>query len=333
MKKKILLIATGGTIASANTEDGLKPLFSSQQLIDSLPELRQICDVDNFQLFSLDSTNISRDHWLAISRCIEEKYDQYDGFVITHGTDTMAYTAAALSYLIQNSPKPIVLTGSQRPINLSTTDAKMNLLDSFRYCCAEGSCGVQIVFSGNVILGTRARKINTKSFQAFGSINYPYLAVIQDDHIVRYIEQKSSEKPVFYHQLNDRVALIKLIPGTTGEYLRYFLEHNDALVVESFGVGGLPMLEKYHFQDAIDYAVENGKTIVMCTQVQNEGSDMTIYQVGHALKSQKSILEAYDMTTEAVVTKLMWILAQTTEFKRIRELFYHPVAQDILFRE
>ncbi|MBO4218819.1 MAG: asparaginase [Erysipelotrichaceae bacterium] len=333
MKKKILLIATGGTIASANSEEGLKPLFSSQQLIDSLPEISDICDVDNFQLFSLDSTNISRDHWLAISQCIQERYDQYDGFVITHGTDTMAYTAAALSYLIQDSPKPIVLTGSQRPINLSVTDAKMNLMDSFRYCCADGSCGVQIVFSGNVILGTRARKINTKSFQAFASINYPYLAVIQDDHIIQYIDQPRGRQPRFYQQMSDRVALIKLIPGITGEYLKYFLQRNDALVVESYGVGGLPMLEKYGFQDAIDYAVANGRTLVMSTQVQNEGSDMTIYQVGHHLKSQKSIIEAYDMTTEAVVTKLMWILAQTTEFRKIRKMFYQPVAQDILFRD
>jgi L-asparaginase len=284
-------------------------------------------------LFSLDSTNISRDHWLAIARTIEERYGQYDGFVITHGTDTMAYSAAALSYLIQNSPKPIVLTGSQRPINLSTTDAKMNLLDSFRYCCDDRSSGVSIVFSGNVILGTRARKINTKSFQAFASINYPYLAVIQDDHIIRYLDQPKSAQPQFSHQLSDRVALIKLIPGITGDYLRYFLERNDALVVESFGVGGLPMLEKYGFQQAIDYAVENGKTIVMSTQVQNEGSDMTVYQVGHHLKTQKSILEAYDMTTEAVVTKLMWILATTSDFKRIKKLFYKPIAQDILARD
>ncbi len=333
MKKKILLIATGGTIASANTEDGLKPLFSSQQLIDTLPELSEFCQVDNFQLFSLDSTNISRDHWLTIARTIEERYGQYDGFVITHGTDTMAYSAAALSYLIQNSPKPIVLTGSQRPINLSTTDAKMNLLDSFRYCCDDRSSGVSIVFSGNVILGTRARKINTKSFQAFASINYPYLAVIQDNHIIRYLDQPKSTQPQFSHQLSDRVALIKLIPGITGDYLKYFLERNDALVVESFGVGGLPMLEKYGFQQAIDYAVENGKTIVMSTQVQNEGSDMTVYQVGHHLKTQKSILEAYDMTTEAVVTKLMWILATTSDFKRIKKLFYKPIAQDILARD
>ncbi len=333
MKKRILLIATGGTIASANTEDGLKPLFSSQQLIDTLPELSEFCQVDNFQLFSLDSTNISRDHWLTIARTIEERYGQYDGFVITHGTDTMAYSAAALSYLIQNSPKPIVLTGSQRPINLSTTDAKMNLLDSFRYCCDDRSSGVSIVFSGNVILGTRARKINTKSFQAFASINYPYLAVIQDNHIIRYLDQPKSTQPQFSHQLSDRVALIKLIPGITGDYLKYFLERNDALVVESFGVGGLPMLEKYGFQQAIDYAVENGKTIVMSTQVQNEGSDMTVYQVGHHLKTQKSILEAYDMTTEAVVTKLMWILATTSDFKRIKKLFYKPIAQDILARD
>lgn len=331
MKKRILLIATGGTIASQNTEEGLQPLFSSQQLMDYLPEVADICNVDNVQLFSLDSTNISAAHWLAMARCIEENYDKYDGFVITHGTDTMAYSAAALSYLVQNSSKPIILTGAQRPINLSTTDAKINLLDSFRYCVSDEASGVQIVFSGNVILGTRARKINTKSFQAFTSINYPYLAVVQDRHIINYIYQPIGEETKFYHELSDRVALFKLIPGVSGDYLRYFLENNDAVIVESFGVGGLPMLEKYHFQEAINWAIENGKTIVMCTQVQNEGSDMTVYQVGHQLKKHNSILEAYDMTTEAVVTKLMWILAQTTDPQQIRQLFYTPVSQDILY--
>ena len=128
-------------------------------------------------------------------------------------------------------------------------------------------------------------------------------------------------------------GLLKLIPGIDGDYLRYFLERNDAIIIESFGVGGLPMGERYHFGEAIEWGINQGKTIVMTTQVPNEGSDMTIYQVGHHLKQYDSVLEAYDMTTEAVVTKLMWILGQTREPAGIRRLFYTTVAQDILYNE
>ena len=270
---------------------------------------------------------------MMMANAIEEKYEKYDGFVICHGTDTMAYTASALSYLVQHSPKPIVLTGSQKPVDMEITDARANLLDSFIYASSDDACGVQIVFSGKVILGTRARKVRTKSFQAFTSINYPSLAVIQDGRKIQYIHQVKAATAEFYHKMNPKVGLLKLIPGIDGDYLRYFLERNDAIIIESFGVGGLPMGERYHFGEAIEWGINQGKTIVMTTQVPNEGSDMTIYQVGHHLKQYDSVLEAYDMTTEAVVTKLMWILGQTREPAGIRRLFYTTVAQDILYNE
>ena len=133
--------------------------------------------------------------------------------VITHGTDTMAYTAAALSYLIQGSPKPIVLTGAQRPIGFDSTDSKTNLADAFR-CAAEDLPGVSIVFNSRVILGTRAKKTRSKSFQAFSSINHPELGVLRDGVLLRYIRQDCREAPVFYDRLDPRVALLKLVPGT-----------------------------------------------------------------------------------------------------------------------
>ncbi len=172
LMKKILLIGTGGTIASDVTEDGLAPELTTEQLLSHLPAISGICDVDCVQLLNLDSTNMRPEHWLKMVRCIRESYDRYDGFVITHGTDTMAYTAAALSYLIQGSPKPIILTGAQKPIGFDSTDSKINLADAFR-CAASDLPGVSIVFNSHVILGTRARKTRTKSFQAFSSINYP----------------------------------------------------------------------------------------------------------------------------------------------------------------
>ena len=328
--KKILMLATGGTIASEMTPSGLSPELTPQQLLSFIPRVAELCEVDCLQVYSLDSTNIHPEHWLGIARAIRENYDRYDGFVISHGTDTMAYTAAALSYLVQGSPKPIVLTGAQKPIWFDSTDSKRNLTDAFIYAC-RGCGGVQIVFNGKVILGTRARKTYSKSFQAFSSVNYPDLAVLQDEHLLQYIRCECGDEPVFYDSLETNIGLLKLIPGTQRELVEFMAQHYDGLIIESFGVGGLPEYECGGFYDIIRAAVEKGKIVVMTTQVPNEGSDLTVYHVGGHLKSTLRLLEAYDMTTEAAVAKLMWIMGQTKEFAEVEKLFYAPVAKDILY--
>lgn len=327
--KRILLIGTGGTIASEITESGgLAPELTTEELLARLPAILEICETDCLQLLNLDSTNMTPAHWLEMVRCIREHYGEYDGFVLTHGTDTMAYTAAALSYLVQNSPKPIVLTGAQKPIGFDSTDSKTNLMDAFR-CAAADLPGVSIVFNGQVILGTRAKKTRSKSFQAFSSINFPLLGILRDGVLLRYIRQEWGGAPVFYDALDTRVALLKLVPGMGRELADFLLARNDALIIESFGVGGLP--EHGGFYGCIRDAMEAGKIIVLTTQVENEGSDVGVYHVGHALKNELGVLEAYDMTTEAVVAKLMWILGQTRERAEVERLFYTPVARDILW--
>lgn len=329
MKKKILLIGTGGTIASEIGESGLTPELTSEQLLKYIPDISAICQVECIQLFSLDSTNLQPKHWVRIAAAIRERYADYDGFVISHGTDTMAYTAAALSYLIQGSRKPIILTGAQKPIGFETTDSKQNLRDAFTVAASD-MAGVMLVFNGKIILGTRARKTRSKSFEAFSSINYPFLGMVQDGNLIRYITQGSREKPVFWEQLNPRVALLKLIPGTDCSVVGYLLERNDALIIESFGVGGLPTYKAGDFYEAVKAGLDAGKTVVMTTQVENEGSDLSVYHVGTFIKRNLPILEAYDMTTEAVTAKLMWILGRTTDQKEVAKLFYTPVACDIL---
>ena len=326
--KKILLIGTGGTIAAEVTDSGLAPELTTKQLLAHLPAVSAICDVDCLQLLNLDSTNIGPGHWLEMARCVRDHYGRYDGFVLTHGTDTMAYTAAALSYLIQGSPKPIVLTGAQKPMGFDSTDSRVNLTDALR-CAAADLPGVSIVFNSRVILGTRARKTRTKSFQAFSSINYPDLAVLRDGVVLRYIRQDCAAAPVFYDALDTRVALLKLLPGADRAQADFLLERNDALIIESFGVGGLP--EAGGFYDCIRHWMDRGRTVVLTTQVPSEGSDLGVYHVGHALKSRLGVLEAYDMTTEAVTAKLMWILAQTRDRPEVERLFYTPVARDILW--
>ena len=328
-QKKILLIGTGGTIASEMGENGLAPELTSKQLLHYIPDISAICRVDCLQVFSLDSTNIQPTHWLRIADAIRDNYAEYDGFVISHGTDTMAYTAAALSYLIQGSPKPIVLTGAQKPIGFETTDSKQNLRDAFTVAASEMH-GVVLVFNGKVILGTRARKTRSKSFEAFSSINYPFLALVRDGSLIRFIQSEAHEAPVFFDRLNRRVSLIKLIPGMDSAVVSYLLERSDALIIESFGVGGLPVYQRGDFFEAVKQGLNAGKTVVMTTQVENEGSDLSVYRVGTTIKRSLPILEAYDMTTEAVVAKLMWILGQTTQQDKIAELFYTPVSCDIL---
>lgn len=331
--KRILLIGTGGTIASKRSDTGLKPLISSEELLSYVPDIRSFCQVDNIQIFNIDSTNIEPEHWLKIAGTIEAHYEEYDGFVVCHGTDTMAYTSSALSYLIQNSPKPIVITGAQKPIDLEITDAKTNLNDSLRFASCDKAHGVNIVFDGKVIAGTRAKKERTKSYNAFSSINFPYIAIIQEDHIIFYLDDKKliRDEVKFYHQLNSHVGLLKLIPSMNSSILEHMAQYYDAVIIESFGVGGLPSYSTGDYHQVIETWIRLGKTVIMTTQVTREGSNMSVYEVGQGIKKEFGLLEAFDMTLEATVTKLMWILGQTTEQRKIQELFYQTINRDILW--
>lgn len=333
--KKILLIATGGTIASGYTEEGLAPKIDAENLLQYVEEHRNFCEVSVLQPFRLDSTNIYGKHWLEIAGLIETHYDAYDGFVICHGTDTMAFTAAALSYLIQNSRKPIVVTGSQKPIDLPVTDARTNLLDSLLYAANDRAHDVNIVFGGSVIAGTRAKKERSKSYVAFSSINYPDVAAIRDGRVLFYIDDKDriQGETRFYHTLNDRILLLKLVPGMDGMVLKHLFPYYDGVVIEAFGVGGIPDYGEYPFFDEIHRWTDAGKLVMMATQVTHEGSNMEVYQVGKVIKEKFHLMEAYDMTLEAAVTKAMWALGQTGDMKEFRQLFYRMINHDLLLGE
>lgn len=327
MKKKILFIGTGGTIASELSGGALSPAMDASQLLRHVPEVSSMCDVDAVQLFTLDSTNIEPTHWLTIAKTVSDNYDKYDGFVIAHGTDTMAYTAAALSYLIQNSRKPVILTGAQKPIGFDSTDSKQNLADSF-LCACSGMSGVLVVFGGQVLLGTRARKTRSKSYAAFSSPNYPPLAIVQNGRLNLYFDPVSGETKM-YDTLDCSVGLLKLTPGTDTQLLKFMLGRYRGLVIESFGVGGLP----YHggeFRREVSEAVKRGVTVAVTTQVQSEGTDLSVYDVGAGLK-EIGVLEAFDMTPEACYTKLMWILSQTDDVALRQKMFYTPVSHDVAF--
>ena len=346
--KRILLIATGGTIASAEDGNGLSPALSGEELAACVPEVRGLCDLDTLQLMNIDSTNMRPADWLRIARAIAERYTSYDGFLVLHGTDTMAYTAAALSYLIPASEKPIVLTGSQRPMTSSFTDAKLNLYQSLLYALDDLSRDVSIVFGGIAIAGTRARKQRTMSANAFTSVNFPPLAYIRNDRIVRAgswglsphagadpspasdVVTSNAAAPRYFDRIDDRVAVLKLTPGLNPELFAALEPAYDALVLEIYGLGGIPDYGsgEASFKQAIFDWVDSGRAIVLTTQVPEEGLDLGVYEVGRAYAEHPGILRGGDMTTEAIVAKMMWALTQTRDAQELAELFYRPINHD-----
>ena len=328
--KHILLITTGGTIASAESENGLVPALASEQLLSHVPEVRNICKVSTVQLYNLDSTNMRPEYWLKVSRYISKVYDEYDGFVITHGTDTMAYAAAMLHYLIQNSKKPIVLTGAQIPIEKRDTDARENLTDAFLFASDDSACGVHIVFGDKIIAATRARKTRTKSFNAFSSIDYPEIGFIRGGVVRYYIKEKYADPVTFFDKIDPSVIVVKLIPGMSADIFDFIADRYHAVIIESFGVGGLPYYDNDEFVEKIEKLIAKGVRIIITTQVPHEGSDMGVYQVGLRIKQKYELPEAYDMTTEAVVAKVMWALPQCDTAAEFAKLFHTPVGNDTI---
>ena len=334
---RILMLTTGGTIASTASPDGLLPTLTADELMSLLPKIDREVSIDIQSLFHLDSSDMTPDHWIRIADAVRENYDAYDGFVITHGTDTMAYTAAALSYMIRKADKPIVITGAQSPIGFEITDAKANLHDSILYAADSWSRGVQVVFAGKVIAGTRVRKIRSMSYSAFGSINLPEIAEIAGGRIVRYLTDEEfygrerTGRAEFSRKLDPKVFLLKLTPGMAPELLREIFRLYDAVVIESFGAGGIPESLEGELKEILKGYSPAEKVLAMTTQVTYEGSHMETYEVGRRLRDGYDVLEARDMTLEAVVTKLMWILGDRPgSWEEISRRFYEPVALDTL---
>ena len=331
--KRIKVIATGGTIASVPSDDGLgglAPALGGAELVARVPLIGELCDIDVVQLMNIDSTNMRPSGWLRIAAQIEQAYDTYDGFVVLHGTDTMAYTAAALSYLVQGSPKPIVLTGSQQPMAAPFTDAKLNLYQSLLWACDDEARDVHVVFDGKVIVGTRAHKQRTMSFNAFTSVNWPLAAIIRGNRVVREAGRwgapTADERPVFYHQLDERVVVLKLTPGLGPEVFTALAGTSSAVILETFGIGGIPD----GFERTLFDWVDAGHTLVLTTQVPEEGLDLGVYEVGRAYADHPGILLGDDMTVEALVAKTMWVCGTASGPRQLGRLFELPINHDRL---
>jgi L-asparaginase len=327
---KLLLLTTGGTIASLEGKNGLVPEMKADEILNYLPGLNLLCQIDSKSLMNIDSTNMQPEYWVEMAKSIYKHYHDYDGFVITHGTDTMAYTSAALSYMLQDVDKPIVITGSQIPIAFKKTDAKRNFSDAVRFACEEIG-GVYVVFDGRVIQGTRAIKLRTKSYDSFESINYPYVASIYENDIEYnkpFHSSKNKEIKLDTSLCTD-VSLVKLHPGIKPEFFDFLKYQCKGIVIESYGSGGIPFQGR-NILEKLNELTECGISVVITTQCLEEGEDIDIYEVGRKV-NQNIIIRSRNMNTEAIVPKLMWVLGKTQDPQKVKDLMETPIADDITF--
>lgn len=308
----------------------LRP-FDFSQILEEVPELRKFaCRIDSYTFDPLiDSSDVEPSLWVALAGLIEEKYEDYDGFVILHGTDTMAYSASALSFMIEGLTKPVIFTGSQLPIGTPRTDGKENLISSVEIAAAKDTEGhalvpeVCICFDNVLIRGNRATKINSDNFRAFRSENLPPLA--EAGISIRYntsliFKPSDWEKPPVFHKHPDtRVSILKIHPGITPAVVRNILcgEGTRAVIIETYGAGNAP--SKEWFLSIVKEASESGKILLNITQCSAGSVNMDIYATGKSLK-EAGVINGYDSTTESALGKLFFLLgeSQDNEFVKSR---------------
>lgn len=336
----VLIIYTGGTIGMIqNTETGTLETFNFDHLHEHIPELKKTnCNIDAVQFDPpIDSSDIEPEAWGKIVSIISENYDKYNGFVILHGTDTMAFTASALSFMLENLGKPVILTGSQLPICMLRTDGRENLMTSIEIAAAQHPDGTPIVpevcilFENRLMRGNRTTKFNADYFNAFRSFNYPALAdagihIKYNFGVIHNTQPDMQLKP--HYLLDRRVAVLKIFPGIHENVVAATLaiEGIKAVVLETFGSGNAP--RRQWLLRLLREASLRGIVIVNVTQCCAGTVEMSRYKTGYELM-QSGIISGYDITTESAITKLMFLLGHNYSPDEVRQRMLQPIAGEI----
>lgn len=325
-----------------NMETGALEPFNFSHLRSNMPEIKRLNFSVETYLFDppIDSSDMSLAVWQQIGRVIEMNYADYDGFVILHGTDTMAYTASALSFMFRNLTKPVILTGSQLPIGKLRTDGKENLITALEIAADKDADGHPVVpelsvYMQNLLMrGNRTTKVNADNFSAFTSPNYPFLAEVGLD--IRYnrpmILQPDYNKPVqFNYAMDARVSILKLFPGITEDVVKAHVEipGMKGMVLEAYGTGNGPVYP--WFSKQIERALERGILIVNVTQCLYGSVEMHRYENGRQLETM-GVISGYDITTEAALAKLMILFGQGESREEVRRLMQLPLRGEMTLR-
>lgn len=340
-RPRILMIYTGGTIGMIeNAETGALEPFNFEYLIENVPKIKRLdYDIDAFQFETpLDSSAINPSHWAEIASIIETTYDDYDGFVVLHGTDTMAYTASALSFMLENLRKPVVITGSQLPIGEVRTDGEENLITSLQVAASRKTDGspmlqeVAILFENYLWRGNRATKYSADNFNAFKSSNFPRLAKIGMGITFReeiLWRPQSDKAPLSVHYgMDTNVMYLHLFPGITVDMVRHMLNMPGlkGVVLKTFGAGNAPTDRP--FLEAIKESVDSGLVIVNVTQCDNGMVDPHLYMAGSGLQ-KAGVISGHDLTSEAAITKLMFLFGQKYPVEEVKKMMETPLVGEM----
>ncbi|MES5005531.1 asparaginase [Prevotella disiens] len=338
--EKVLLIYTGGTIGmGCNPITGALEPLDFDHLADNVPEFKLIpTAIDTYQFIpAIDSSNMSPEFWAQIVSIIVEKYDYYDGFVVLHGTDTMSYTASALSFMLENLTKPVILTGSQLPIGQLRTDGKENLMTSLELAAAHHHDGTPMVpevciyFNGHLLRGNRSTKQNADELNAFDSFNFPHLceAGVSFNFQTHHILKPDYTKPMVPHlEMNSNVFVFSLFPGAEENIVKHILDAPElrGIVMRTYGSGNAPHTP--WLMKLLKEASQRGVVTVNVSQCISGQADMNRYDTGYQLKDA-GVVSGYDTTVEAALTKLMLLQAQYDDPEMVRQYMNKSIAGEI----
>lgn len=329
---KILMLYTGGTIGMIQDENNQSLIpFNFEHLLDRIPEIKQMdCQIDTDSLDKpIDSSNIKPEHWLRLSERIVRDYEDYDAFVILHGSDTMAYTSSALSFLLDHISKPVILTGSQLPIGVARSDARENLLTTLEIAMAKKENGsamvpeVAVYFEYDLFRGNRIHKASAEDFEAFESLNYPKLASagVHIKFNPEYILAPSTLPICTSDNMEERVGILSMFPGITPSFVKSVLSNTDlkGFIIRTFGSGNAPMDD--WLIEEIHTTIKRGIPVVNISQCSGGGVRLGKYEASKALK-EIGVISGGDMTLEAGLTKMMYLLPKyplLTDFKKVYE--------------